>query len=259
MNTSAGDLELLRQEVATACRVLAARGLAEGHLGHISLRIDEQLLLVRCRGTRERGLAWTTAADVRLITLDGQPGTAGELDGWAVPNELPLQAEVLRRQPEVSAVIHAPPASVVAADLAGLGIRPIVGAFDIPGGEAGRRRSPGLSARRADQDPAARGGDGRRHGDGAGGPTARPRPDQLWEQRGRGSPARRVRRLARAAGPDHRRRGRPAAGPARGGQDRTARPGNRFQPRHGLPARTRPAGRSRGGRISICTADRLTG
>lgn len=133
MNTSAGALEPLRQEVATACRVLAARGQAEGYLGHISLRINEQLLLVRCRGPRERGLAWTTAADVHLVTLDGQPGAAGELDGWALPNELPLHAEVLRRQPEVSAVVHAHPPSVVAADLAGLGIRPIVGAFDIPG------------------------------------------------------------------------------------------------------------------------------
>lgn len=48
-------------------------------------------------------------------------------------NELPLHTEVLRTHPEVSAVVHAHPPSVVAADLAGLAIRPIVGAFDIPG------------------------------------------------------------------------------------------------------------------------------
>lgn len=129
----APDLDVLRREIAAACQVLAARGLAEGYLGHISRRIDDELLLVRCRGPEERGLAWTTAEDIRLVTLDGEPGEPGELSGWAAPNELPLHTEVLRRRPDVAAVVHAHPPAVVAADLAGLGIRPIVGAFDMPG------------------------------------------------------------------------------------------------------------------------------
>ena len=134
MTGSARELTELRAEIADACRVLAARGLAEGYLGHISLRVDEDRLLVRCRGPRERGLAWTTAEDVRLVTLDeGKPGAAGELDGWAPPNELPLHTEVMRRHPEGTAVVHAHPPAVVAADLAGLRIRPVVGALDMPG------------------------------------------------------------------------------------------------------------------------------
>ena len=40
---------------------------------------------------------------------------------------------VLRARPDVRSVVHAHPPAVVAADLAGLGVRPIVGAFDIPG------------------------------------------------------------------------------------------------------------------------------
>lgn len=123
----------LRALVAAACRVLAARGLADGVLGHISVRVDERLLLVRCRGPHERGLAYTSDEDVRLVTLDGEPGAPGELDGYAVPNELPLHTEVLRTRPEVGAVVHAHPPDVVAADLAGIAIRPIVGAYDIPG------------------------------------------------------------------------------------------------------------------------------
>jgi 3,4-dihydroxyphthalate decarboxylase len=122
-----------RQLVADACRVLAARGLADGYLGHVSLRVDDDLLLVRCRGPRERGLRWTTAEDVHLVTLDGEPGADGELGEWSVPNELPLHTEVLRTRPEVTAVVHAHPPAVVAADLAGLAIRPVVGAFDMPG------------------------------------------------------------------------------------------------------------------------------
>lgn len=133
MSVPAAELDRLRQEIADACRVLAARGLAEGYLGHISLRVGAERLLVRCRGPEERGLAWTTAEDVHLVTLDGSPGAAGELDGWTPPNELPLHTGVLRSRPEVAAVVHAHPPDVVAADLAGLGIRPIIGAYDMPG------------------------------------------------------------------------------------------------------------------------------
>jgi 3,4-dihydroxyphthalate decarboxylase len=122
-----------RDLLAKACRVLAARGLADGFLGHVSLRMDEELLLVRCRGRNERGLAATVPADIRLVTMDGAAGAPGELDGWDPPNELPLHSEILRTRPDIAAVVHAHPARVVAADLAGLGIRPIVGAYDIPG------------------------------------------------------------------------------------------------------------------------------
>jgi 3,4-dihydroxyphthalate decarboxylase len=127
-------LQPQRDSVAAACRVLAARGLADGILGHISLRIDQSRLLVRCRGPQERGLACTTPDDIRLVDLDGAEGYPGELGGgYAVPSELPLHTEVLRTHADTRSVVHAHPPAVVAADLAGLAIRPIVGAFDIPG------------------------------------------------------------------------------------------------------------------------------
>ena len=122
-----------RELVADACRVLAARDLAPGFLGHVSLRAGPGLMLIRCRGPHERGLAWTKAADIRLVTFDGEPGADGELGDWEPPNELPLHAEVLRARPGVVSVVHAHPESTVAADLAGLAIRPIIGAYDIPG------------------------------------------------------------------------------------------------------------------------------
>lgn len=134
MTDASAELAASRLELAQACRVLAGRGLADGILGHISLRIDDQRLLVRCRGPAERGLALTDPADIHLVDLDGAAAGAGELEGgWAVPNELPLHTEVLRTRPDVMAVVHAHPPTVVAADLAGIAIRPIVGAFDIPG------------------------------------------------------------------------------------------------------------------------------
>ncbi|MGW5105999.1 class II aldolase/adducin family protein [Nocardia sp. NPDC004123] len=131
---SADELDRLRDEVALGCRVLAARELAPGILGHISVRLDESRMLIRCRGPRERGLAYTTARDIRLVELSGAPGAKGELDGgYSVPYELPLHAQILARRPEIVCVVHAHPRDVVAADLAGLPILPIVGAYDIPG------------------------------------------------------------------------------------------------------------------------------
>ncbi|MGG5752300.1 class II aldolase/adducin family protein [Zafaria sp. Z1313] len=122
-----------RALIANACRVLAHRGLADGILGHVSLRIDDESLLVRCRGPRERGLGFTEAEDIRLIRFDGTAAGPGELDGWHVPNELPLHTAALSARDDIAAVVHAHPSRIVAADLAGIRIRPIVGAFDIPG------------------------------------------------------------------------------------------------------------------------------
>ena len=64
-----------RERIALACRVLAHRGLADGILGHISLKITDSTLLVRCRGPYERGLAYTQAEDIRMVDLDGNPAT----------------------------------------------------------------------------------------------------------------------------------------------------------------------------------------
>lgn len=126
-------LDTQRALVAQGCRVAAARGLVDGILGHLSLRIDDERLLIRCRSDTDTGVAFTRASDVRLITFDGTAGATGELDGYRVPNELPIHVETLLAHPEYGAVAHLHPPAVVAADLAGIAIRPIYGAYDIPG------------------------------------------------------------------------------------------------------------------------------
>lgn len=138
MNTHADA----RRLVAEACRVAAARGLVDGILGHISLRVDDDLMLVRCRNATDRGVAFTRAGDIRLVRMDGSAGAAGELDGYRVPNELPIHIECLRAMPQLRAVAHFHPPDVVAADLAGIRIRPIYGAFDIPGARLARTGVP---------------------------------------------------------------------------------------------------------------------
>ncbi|SFK83697.1 class II aldolase/adducin family protein [Amycolatopsis sacchari] len=123
-------MDELWQTVSDACRVLAAHGVVDGILGHVSARVDPGHLLVRTRGPRERGLRYTEPADVRLVDLDGRGDDLGE---WRVPNELPIHTEVLRTRPEVGAVVHAHPPALLVCGLAGLPLRPVYGAFDIPG------------------------------------------------------------------------------------------------------------------------------
>lgn len=120
----------LRAKVATSCRILAAEGLVSGILGHVSARVADDELIVRCRGAQERGLALSDASDVWRLQLDGTPVDLPE--GFAPPNELPIHTELLRTRPDVGAVIHAhPPAALICA-LADLPPRAVFGAFNIP-------------------------------------------------------------------------------------------------------------------------------
>jgi ribulose-5-phosphate 4-epimerase/fuculose-1-phosphate aldolase len=124
------DGAALRDTVAAACRVLALRGLVSGILGHVSARVSEAEIVVRCRGIDERGLRATRASDVWRVTLDGK---AVDLPaGYEPPRELPIHTELLRARPDLGAVVHAHPQSALLAGLAGLRPRPVFGAFNIP-------------------------------------------------------------------------------------------------------------------------------
>lgn len=127
---SADPLQEQRALAATSCRVLAHRGLAPGVLGHVSIRVGDDAILVRGRGRGERGVARTGSSDVRLVSLDGRQLEQGE--GWMPPAELPIHTTILRRRPDCTAVVHAHPLAAVLCGLAGLELRPVFGAYNIP-------------------------------------------------------------------------------------------------------------------------------
>jgi ribulose-5-phosphate 4-epimerase/fuculose-1-phosphate aldolase len=121
---------VLREKAALACRILAMEGLAEGVLGHVSVRVGDDRMLIRCRGAAESGLLRTSPGEVRTTTFAGQ--LLGPDEGYAIPNELPLHGETLRTRPEVNAVVHVHPRAVLLCGLAGLPLRPVFGAYNIP-------------------------------------------------------------------------------------------------------------------------------
>jgi ribulose-5-phosphate 4-epimerase/fuculose-1-phosphate aldolase len=130
VSVSADPLLAKRERVAVACRILGARRLVDGILGHVSVRVDDASVLIRCRGPHERGVARTTADDIRHVDLDGTPLEA--MDGWEVPKELPIHTRLLAKRPEMGAVVHAHPAAPLIAGLAGLEVRAVFGAYNIP-------------------------------------------------------------------------------------------------------------------------------
>ena len=110
---------------------MAYRGLGADILGHISLRVDDERALVRCRGPIEAGLRFTEPSDIRLVELS--TGELLEPEGdYRTPSELPIHTELLIARSDVASVVHVHPPDVVVAGLAGLPLVALVGAFNIP-------------------------------------------------------------------------------------------------------------------------------
>jgi ribulose-5-phosphate 4-epimerase/fuculose-1-phosphate aldolase len=118
------------------------RGAAEDILGHVSVRSPTgDGVLVRSRGPHEHGLLFTRPDDVHEAPDDGAPLP----HDYRLPNEFPIHSQVLRARPDVDAVVHVHPPAVVACELAGLQLRPIIGAYNIPAMRMARNGFPVFS------------------------------------------------------------------------------------------------------------------
>jgi ribulose-5-phosphate 4-epimerase/fuculose-1-phosphate aldolase len=132
MTGSSGAPEIvdLRRRVAQACRVLGRLELTKAATGHISARVPgTDRILIRARGPDELGVRYTTDEQVIEIDLDGRP--AGEhAKGLAAPIEVFIHTELYRSRPEVHAVVHMHPPTVVLFTICDKPLLPIYGAFD---------------------------------------------------------------------------------------------------------------------------------
>jgi L-fuculose-phosphate aldolase len=101
--------------------------------GHISARIPgTDRIFIRARGPAENGVRYTTPDEVVEIGLDGKP-VAGMPKGLRTPSEVFIHTEIFRARPEVNAVLHLHPPTVVLFTVAGLPLLPIYGAYDPQG------------------------------------------------------------------------------------------------------------------------------
>jgi L-fuculose-phosphate aldolase len=120
----------LRARVARACRVLGKMELSRALRGHISARIPgTDRIFIRARGPAESGVRYTTEDEVVEIDLEGRPA-ADVPKGLRLPSELYIHTEILRARPEVNAVVHMHPPTVVLFTVTGTPLLPIYGAYD---------------------------------------------------------------------------------------------------------------------------------
>jgi ribulose-5-phosphate 4-epimerase/fuculose-1-phosphate aldolase len=111
----------VRRMVAVGCRILAQENLVIEALGHISARTASAgEMWLRCRRTQEFGIRSTTRTQIRRISLESLGGKTG--DGYFIPLEFPIHAELLKARPEI-----------VLCAAAGVPLRPVYGSFDWSG------------------------------------------------------------------------------------------------------------------------------
>ncbi|HEX5606240.1 MAG TPA: class II aldolase/adducin family protein, partial [Candidatus Binatia bacterium] len=111
------------KKVALSCRILAKLGLFKETTGHVSVRsATGAAMLIRGRGKEETGLLFTRPSDVVLADFDGQ--RLEKRNVLKAPNESVIHGELYKARPDVAAIVHAHPASIVLTGMAGIELRP---------------------------------------------------------------------------------------------------------------------------------------
>ena len=85
-------------------------------------------MLIRGRGKAETGLLFTASKDVVRADFGGQ--RVPKKGVLKPPNESCIHGELYKAHAHVGAVVHAHPASIVLASMAGIELRPIFGGYD---------------------------------------------------------------------------------------------------------------------------------
>lgn len=123
------DIKELNERVAQACRVIGKLDLTKAATGHLSARVPgTDTVAIRARGPGESGVRYTSADDVILVDLDGKK-LAGR-DGLVPPREVYIHTWLYKTRPEVNAVVHAHPPTVVLFTICNKPLLPLYGGYD---------------------------------------------------------------------------------------------------------------------------------
>lgn len=96
----------LRAELVKGCQVLfATRAAGDGLAGHLSVRLDDERILIKPRPASWRSLI---PADLIVIDLNGKRVDGPASDRTEV-REWPIHARIYRARPNVACVMHAHP------------------------------------------------------------------------------------------------------------------------------------------------------
>ena len=133
-NASATEAEL-RCAIVECGRIAYERGLLMSNDGNISVRLDEQRLLITPSGLCKGRLA---PDDLLVMDLDGNVLELAADPALRPSGETAMHTEAMRLRPDIRAVLHAHPPHAVALTVAGLRFRDdvlpevILGLGDVP-------------------------------------------------------------------------------------------------------------------------------
>ena len=96
----------LREGLVQACRVLyAVKAAGDGLGGHLSARLDEELILIK-----PRPVSWWRLKPEDLIVIDfNGKRVDGPASEHSAVREWPIHAQIYRARPDVGCVLHAHP------------------------------------------------------------------------------------------------------------------------------------------------------
>ena len=124
----------------------------QGATGHVSARIPgTDRVLIRARGPGELGVRYTTAKQIIEVDFDGKADRQPSEAGLESPIEVFIHTAIYRARPEVNAVVHVHPPTVVLFTICNKPLLPLYGAYDPSGAATGARRHPDLRAQHPHQ------------------------------------------------------------------------------------------------------------
>lgn len=122
------NIESERELVARSCRILGKLDLTKATTGHVSMRLDDNRILIRARGRDELGVRYTTVDQIICVDMDGK--TISGPEGLSAPQEVFIHTEIYKARPDVRSVVHIHPPTVVLFSICRKPLRPLYGAYD---------------------------------------------------------------------------------------------------------------------------------
>ena len=129
----------IAEEVAQACRVLGAYDMMHGATGHVSVRLDDDTMLIKGKGPKQVGLRYSQARDIIKVNFDAE--MVDGPDGLQPPSESFIHIWLYKMRPDVKSVVHAHPEHSVLMGITGKPIVPAYGPYR-PGANLARDGVP---------------------------------------------------------------------------------------------------------------------
>ncbi len=123
------ELDAARTVVSQSCRIIGKMDMTREPAGHVSYRIPgTDRILIKARGAGEAALRYVTPDDLIICDMDGKK-LEGR-DDLAAPNEVYIHTWLYRTRPDVNAVIHVHPPTVMLFTICNKELLALVGAYD---------------------------------------------------------------------------------------------------------------------------------